>query len=253
MSIRVYERVYFLAGTVLNQESSADDPRIELQLMYEPETASSHATALIDAICEGDTSAWCFLPVEQSEAARCSRPFRVLWNLPPVVSDSGGTFSQKLLAGTFETMGISAEDFFDRVTMHRTEVPVEFQLLRNDNTRILVSLQCVFSNINGAVIGRLLHFSVLSDSNAIAGLIDRISAARKQLQVLTKRETEIANLVYEGRTNKSISITTGISEKTVEKHRSRIMLKLGLNSTTLVIRLITVARMLSSPQWDRVE
>ena len=94
---------------------------------------------------------------------------------------------------------------------------------------------------------------MLSDGKTIAGLIDRISAAQKQLEILTKRETEIANLVYEGRTNKSISITTGISEKTVEKHRSRIMLKLGLNSTVLVIRLITMARMLSSPQWDNVE
>lgn len=221
--------------------------------MSEPEPASSHATALIEAICEGDTSAWCFLPVEQPESARCSRPFRVLWNLPAVASKAGGTFSQKLLAGTFETMGISADDFFARVTMHRNDVPEEFQLLRNDETKLQVSLRCVFSKINGAAIGRLLHFRVQSDSHAIAGLIDQISVAQKQLKVLTKRETEIANLVYEGRTNKSISITTGISEKTVEKHRSRIMLKLGLNSTVLVIRLITTARMLSSPQWDSVE
>lgn len=208
---------------------------------------------MIEAICEGDTSAWCFLPVEQPEVALCSRSFRVLWNLPLVASESGGTFSRKLLAGSLEAMGVSAEDFFARVTMHRTDVPMEFQLRRNDNTRILVSLRCVFTHINGAVIGQLIHFSVLSDSNAIAGLIERISAAQKQLDVLTKRETEIANLVYEGRTNKSISITAGISEKTVEKHRSRIMLKLGLNSTTLVIRLITEARMLPNPQWDRVE
>lgn len=143
--------------------------------------------------------------------------------------------------------GVPVEEFFSRVTTHNNDVSDNIQLLLDDETKIQVSVQCVFSNINGAVMGRLLRFRVLSDRSVIDNLIDQITAARKQLRVLKPRELEILNLVYEGRTNKSISITVGISEKTVEKHRARIMLKLGLNCTAMMLRMVTVARMLPSP------
>ncbi len=143
-----------------------------------------------------------------------------------------------------EAMGVPAEDFFARVTTHRNDIPENIQLLLDDETKIQVSVQCVFSNINGTVIGRLLRFRVLSDRSVIDNLIDQITTARKRLRVLRARELEILNLVYEGRTNKSISITAGISEKTVEKHRARIMVKLGLSCTAMMLRMVTVARML---------
>jgi DNA-binding NarL/FixJ family response regulator len=46
----------------------------------------------------------------------------------------------------------------------------------------------------------------------------------------TPRETEIIKLLAEGRSNKEIAGQLGISVRTVQTHRSKIMLKLGLNS-----------------------
>jgi DNA-binding NarL/FixJ family response regulator len=46
----------------------------------------------------------------------------------------------------------------------------------------------------------------------------------------TSRESEILRLLAEGKTNKEIAAMLGIAVRTVETHRSKIMLKLGLHS-----------------------
>lgn len=46
----------------------------------------------------------------------------------------------------------------------------------------------------------------------------------------TPREIEIIRLLSEGKTNKEIAVLLGISCRTVETHRSKIALKLGLHS-----------------------
>ena len=99
-------------------------------------------------------------------------------------------------------------------------------------------------NVANEVNGWLIRFHVQSTLGVIDRLLDEINKAQQKLEVLSNREREILDLVYEGRTNKAISIVTGISEKTVEKHRARISMKMGLNSSTMMIRVITMARML---------
>ena len=53
---------------------------------------------------------------------------------------------------------------------------------------------------------------------------------------LSIRETEIIQLIAEGRSNKEIGVILGISTRTVENHRARIMQKLGLDSMSALIR-----------------
>jgi DNA-binding NarL/FixJ family response regulator len=55
-------------------------------------------------------------------------------------------------------------------------------------------------------------------------------------QVLTPRERQIVQLVAEGKSNKEIATTLKISTKTVEAHRANMMHKLGLSSTSEVVR-----------------
>jgi DNA-binding NarL/FixJ family response regulator len=52
---------------------------------------------------------------------------------------------------------------------------------------------------------------------------------------ITPREIEIVQLLAEGKTNKEIAAALGITVRTVETHRSKIMLKLGLHSLTELI------------------
>jgi DNA-binding NarL/FixJ family response regulator len=52
---------------------------------------------------------------------------------------------------------------------------------------------------------------------------------------VTPREVEIIRLLAEGKTNKEIAALLGIAVRTVETHRSKVMLKLGLHSLAEII------------------
>ena len=58
------------------------------------------------------------------------------------------------------------------------------------------------------------------------------------LEVLTPRERDVAALVAEGRTNRQIGAQLHLSEKTIEKHVSSAMAKLGVSSRTEIARLV---------------
>ena len=60
-----------------------------------------------------------------------------------------------------------------------------------------------------------------------------------RLGALTPREREIAELVAEGLTNAQIAARLHLSERTVEKHVSSALGKLGLSSRTGVVRLFS--------------
>jgi DNA-binding NarL/FixJ family response regulator len=53
---------------------------------------------------------------------------------------------------------------------------------------------------------------------------------------LTSRESEVVQLLAEGRSNKEVAETLGISVKTAEAHRSNVMRKLDLHSIGELVR-----------------
>lgn len=55
-------------------------------------------------------------------------------------------------------------------------------------------------------------------------------------EALTPREQEVLNLIGEGLTNRAIGSTLSISIKTVERHRTKIMAKLGAHSIAELMR-----------------
>ncbi len=65
-----------------------------------------------------------------------------------------------------------------------------------------------------------------------------LPGGQSYLDLLSPREREIVLMVYQGSTNKSISIRLGLSIKTVEKHRARGMKKMKVLSLAALVRLI---------------
>jgi FixJ family two-component response regulator len=59
---------------------------------------------------------------------------------------------------------------------------------------------------------------------------------------LTPRETEVMDLIVDGRPNKVVAHDLGISERTVEIHRARVMKKLGATSLAHLVRMCIRAR-----------
>ncbi len=54
--------------------------------------------------------------------------------------------------------------------------------------------------------------------------------------LLTSRESEVLQLIAEGKANKQVAATLGISIKTVEKHRQHVMDKLNIHETAGLTR-----------------
>jgi DNA-binding NarL/FixJ family response regulator len=63
----------------------------------------------------------------------------------------------------------------------------------------------------------------------------------------TPREVEIIRLLAEGKANKKIAAELGITIRTVETHRAKIMLKLGLHSLTELIHYAIRQEIFLSP------
>jgi len=65
---------------------------------------------------------------------------------------------------------------------------------------------------------------------------DATKECHSVLEQLTSREREVFQLVAEGDTNKAIGLKLGLSEKTIEKHRARLMQKLDLHDAAGLVR-----------------
>jgi DNA-binding NarL/FixJ family response regulator len=61
-------------------------------------------------------------------------------------------------------------------------------------------------------------------------------AALRIVFTLTERERQVLVLVAEGKSTKRVARQLGISHKTVESHRSRILEKLGVHETASMVR-----------------
>lgn len=71
----------------------------------------------------------------------------------------------------------------------------------------------------------------------------RLSGAdsiRQRLESLTPREHEVLNLVAAGTPNKLIAHRLGISQRTVEIHRARVMEKMGAESLAQLVHLTLI-------------
>lgn len=63
-----------------------------------------------------------------------------------------------------------------------------------------------------------------------------------RLAHLTPREHEVMDMVTDGRSNKEIAVTLGVSAKTVEAHRARVMEKMKAASLADLVKMAMTAK-----------
>ena len=61
--------------------------------------------------------------------------------------------------------------------------------------------------------------------------------ARRRIATLTPREKEVMQKVVDGCANKVIALDLGVSQRTVELHRARVMHKMGVRSLADLVRM----------------
>jgi two-component system response regulator NreC len=125
------------------------------------------------------------------------------------------------------------------LTVHKTEEHVRAALtagasgymLKDDSSSELISA------INNILAGKIHLSSSICDKVVLGYLAypddDNISSST---DLLTSREREVMKLIAEEYRNKDVAEYLSISLKTVEKHRSNMMKKLNLHSTSGITR-----------------
>jgi two-component system response regulator FixJ len=78
-----------------------------------------------------------------------------------------------------------------------------------------------------------------------------LADAVRRIRILSPREREVLDGLMAGRPNKLIAHQLGISVRTVEVHRARMMERLGTHQLAEAIRLGVMARLGATPPTDK--
>ena len=82
--------------------------------------------------------------------------------------------------------------------------------------------------------------AIAADSENRADLEEK-HKIRAKLSDLTPRESQVMELMIEGKANKVIAYDLDISQRTVEIHRARVMEKMGVRSLAHLVRMVMAA------------
>jgi len=116
-------------------------------------------------------------------------------------------------------------------------------LLKSDLT------ECLTKGVKAVAQGKRFLTPKVSEI-VLDGFLSKRSRHRQEERAgarVTTREVEIIRLLAEGKTNKEIAALLGIAVRTVETHRSKIMLKLGCHSLAELIHYAIRHKLVSLP------
>lgn len=156
--------------------------------------------------------------------------------------DHGPPPAPACLVLDLEMPGMKGSELQQRLADARWDVPIVFLTGHGDVPAAVKALKC------GAV--DFLQKSELQPPELLERIEQCLADHRRELvereardrqrrtfDRLTRREFEVAQLASSGKTNKTIGLELGISERTVEIHRGRAMKKLGLSTAADLARL----------------
>ena len=138
--------------------------------------------------------------------------------------------------------GLSGLELQQRLNEERSEIPIIFITGHGDVPMAVTAMK------SGAVDFLQKPFRDQDLIDRIHKALDRDGERRKgraeqdeiraRLTLLTPRETEVMQRVVRGQANKVIAMDLGVSQRTVELHRARVMKKLKLRSVAELVHAI---------------
>jgi FixJ family two-component response regulator len=152
------------------------------------------------------------------------------------------TRRQSCLVADVRMPGLSGLELQERLNEQRSEIPIIFITGHGDVPMAVTAMK------SGAIdflqkpfrdqdlIDRI-HKALERDGDARKGRAER-EEIRARLALLTPREHEVMERVARGQANKVIAMDLGVSQRTVELHRARVMKKLRLRSVAELVHAI---------------
>jgi len=142
--------------------------------------------------------------------------------------------------------GMTGLDLYEQLRARASTLPVIFITGHGDVPMAVSALKqgaadFIEKPFNDQDMLRLIEACMKQDRAAASKRAENAIAARR-LESLTQREREVLDLIVVGKLNKQIADELGISIKTVEVHRSRVMEKMGANSVAELVQLVLKSR-----------
>jgi len=137
--------------------------------------------------------------------------------------------------------GMNGLDLYEQLQARASTLPVIFITGHGDVPMAVSALKkgaadFIEKPFNNQDMLGLIESCLKQDRAAAARRAESASVAQR-LESLTQREREVLGLIVAGKLNKQIADDLGISIKTVEVHRSRVMEKMGANSVAELVQL----------------
>jgi len=138
--------------------------------------------------------------------------------------------------------GMSGLELQERLEASGSALPIIFLTAHGD---IPMAVQAVKAGAvdfiqkpfrDQALIDRIQQ-AIEQDARAREEFTDRGRIADRMAK-LTPREREVMDMVVEGKANKAIAIDLGLSQRTVEIHRARVMKKMQAESLSRLVQMI---------------
>ncbi|HTL31521.1 MAG TPA: response regulator transcription factor [Kofleriaceae bacterium] len=138
--------------------------------------------------------------------------------------------------------GLSGLELQQRLNEQHAEVPVIFITGHGDVPMAVNAMKSGASDFiqkpfrDQDLIDRI-HKALASDRERRASRAQE-DAIRERISTLTPRETEVMRRVVRGQANKVIAFDLGVSQRTVELHRARVMRKLKMRSLAELVSTV---------------
>ena len=149
---------------------------------------------------------------------------------------------QACLVADIRMPGLSGLELQQRLNEQRTEVPIIFITGHGDVPMAVNAMKAGAADFiqkpfrDQDLIDRI-HKALDKDKERRVAHAEQ-DAIRARLALLTPRETEVMQRVVRGQANKVIAMDLGVSQRTVELHRARVMRKLKMRSLAELVHAV---------------
>ncbi len=138
--------------------------------------------------------------------------------------------------------GMSGLELQEELNRRGAIIPVIFTTGRSDVPSVVEAMKRGAFNYlqkpfkNAELVESVKHALEYDRNNR--STLTQLDVIRERIVSLTPREREVLDLVVRGRPNKIMAQQMGLSQRTVELHRSRVMEKMGASSVAHLVRML---------------